>query len=73
MRGPFKPTLLRFTESIAACGIPKRPSGLRTGVTSTDSHSIGTLATAKIFCTAAEISGPIPSPGINVTFFAPDA
>lgn len=27
----------------------------------------GTLATAKIFWTAAEISGPIPSPGIKVT------
>lgn len=26
-----------------------------------------TPAVSKIFCTAVEISGPIPSPGINVT------
>lgn len=37
-----------------------------TGVTSTVSQSIGTPAAWKIFCTAAEISGPIPSPGISV-------
>jgi len=29
-------------ESMAACGIPNLPSGPFTGVTSTDSHSIGT-------------------------------
>jgi hypothetical protein len=39
-----------------------------TGVTSTDSHSMGTLAAAKIFCTEAEISGPMPSPGMRVHF-----
>lgn len=45
----------------------------RTGVTSTDSHSSGTWAAVKICCTAAEISGPMPSPGISVTFFTSDA
>lgn len=44
-----------------------------TGVTSTVSHSIGTFAAVKIFWTAAEISGPIPSPGINVIFRTSDA
>lgn len=29
--GPFRPILLRFTLSIAACGIPKRPSGFYKG------------------------------------------
>lgn len=27
INGPFKPTLLRLTESIAPCGIPNFPSG----------------------------------------------
>lgn len=40
--GPFSPTLFLFIESIASCGIPNLPSGYLTGVTSTDSHSIGT-------------------------------
>lgn len=71
IRGPFNPIWFRLTESIADCGIPNRPSGFLTGVTSTLSHSMGTLAAANIFCTAAEISGPIPSPGINVTFLTP--
>lgn len=44
-----------------------------TGVTSTQSHSIGTFAAVKIFWTAAEISGPIPSPGISVILRTSDA
>ncbi|KAH9526724.1 hypothetical protein DERF_000788 [Dermatophagoides farinae] len=65
--GPLRPILLRCTDSIAFSGIEKRPSGPLTGVTSTRSHSIGTLAAAKIFSTDSDISGPIPSPGIIVT------
>ena len=66
-------------DAIAASGIAVLPS-LRIGVTSTDSHLIGaysiinsvidsrtTFAAAKIFSTDSDISGPIPSPGINVT------
>lgn len=44
-----------------------------TGVTSTVSHSMGTPAVLKIFCTAAEISGPMPSPGIRVIFLISEA
>jgi hypothetical protein len=128
MSGPFRPIVFLFTESMAPWGIPNFPSGPFTGVTSTDSHWIGTYpegtnkeklqtsdihvtqhithvkyinygfavaldisticinteykdacnvslkiedgitwAAAKIFWTAAEISGPIPSPGMSVT------
>jgi hypothetical protein len=42
--GPFKPTLFLLTESMAFCGMWKRPSGPLTGVTSTDSQVRGTYA-----------------------------
>lgn len=57
---------------MAACGIPIFPSACLTGVTSTVSHWIGTFAATKICWTAAEISGPIPSPGIRVTLRTSD-
>ena len=41
-KGPFSPTPCLWTESIAACGMWKFPSGPLTGVTSTGSQSIGT-------------------------------
>jgi len=69
-RGPFRPILFFSTDSIALGGIPNFPSGYFTGVTSTTSHSMGTFAAAKIFWTEAEISGPIPSPGMRVTVVA---
>lgn len=40
-----------------------------TGVTSTDSQLIGTPAASKIFWTLDEISGPIPSPEIDIELF----
>jgi len=67
INGPFNPIVFLLTESMAAWGIPNFPSIPRTGVTSTGSQEIGTWAAAKIFWTAAEISGPIPSPGMRVT------
>ena len=46
--GLLRPILFRFTESMASFGIPIVPSGFLTGVTSTGSHSMGTLAAANI-------------------------
>lgn len=66
--GPFKPILVELTESIAFCGMRNLPSTPLTGVTSTGSHSIGALAASNIFITLEDISDPIPSPGIRVTF-----
>lgn len=43
-------------------GIRKIPSSPLIGVTSTASHLIGAFAASNIFCTAEDISGPIPSP-----------
>ena len=65
--GPFNPILVELTESIAFCGMRNLPSTPLTGVTSTESHSIGALAASNILITLADISLPIPSPGINVT------
>uniref|UniRef100_A0A6B0UHY5 Putative secreted protein n=1 Tax=Ixodes ricinus TaxID=34613 RepID=A0A6B0UHY5_IXORI len=67
MRGPLRPILFLLTESMAFCGMPNLPSGPLTGVTSTTSHWIGTPAVLKISWTEAEISGPMPSPGMSVT------
>jgi hypothetical protein len=66
--GPFKPILVDSTESIAFWGILIVPSAPRIGVTSTGSQSIGAPAASNIFITLADISLPIPSPGIKVTF-----
>lgn len=66
--GPLRPILVALTESIAFCGIRNLPSTPLTGVTSTGSQEIGALAASNILITLAEISLPIPSPGINVTF-----
>lgn len=41
------------------------------GLTSQDSHSMGTFAALKIFFTDLEISGPIPSPSMNETVYLP--
>lgn len=63
---------------MASCGIVVRPSGSKTGLTSTSVQEIGTyknqytkytqylytFAALKTVFTELEISGPIPSPGI---------
>jgi len=67
-RGPFKPIFVALTESMARCGMRNFPSTPLTGVTSTASHWIGAPAASKIFSTLADISLPIPSPGMSVTF-----
>lgn len=65
-RGPFNATRFLFTLSIASSGMTVLPF-FNCGVTSTGSHSIGTFAAVKMSLTDFEISGPIPSPSINVT------
>ena len=67
---PLRATLFLLTLNRASSGIVVTPS-FKKGVTSTSSQTIGTLFAAKIFLTAAEISGPIPSPGIIVTIWLP--
>ena len=67
--GPLSPMRVAPTDSITLLGMRILPSTPLTGVTSTGSHSIGALAASNIFCTLADISGPMPSPGISVTFF----
>jgi peptidoglycan/LPS O-acetylase OafA/YrhL len=69
-RGPLRATVFLRTLVMAASGIAVLPS-LSMGVTSTGSHSIGTLDAAKIDRTESEISGPMPSPGISVTVYLP--
>lgn len=63
---PFRPTLFLWTEVITSSETPV------SALTLTDSQSIGALAALKMSCTAFEISGPIPSPGMSVmTFLSP--
>lgn len=69
-KGPFRATKFRCTLSMASSGMTVLPS-LSVGVTSTDSHSMGVFAAAKMSFTDCEISGPIPSPSISVTVYFP--
>lgn len=62
-RIPFKPNLLRFRDardslkSSSECLFP-----VSTPLTSTCSHSIGTLSALKMVLTDSATSAPIPSP-----------
>ena len=58
-RGPFKATVLPLMLLIASSGITVFPF-FKMGVTSTSSHTIGTLAAEKIDLTDSAISAPIP-------------
>ena len=69
---PLRPSLLRLSEAIdylnssSVCFPP-----VSTPVTSTCSHSIGTLSALKISLTDSETSAPTPSPSILIRIFAP--
>jgi hypothetical protein len=58
-RGPFKATVLPLMLLMASSGITVFPF-FKMGVTSTSSHTIGTLAAEKIDLTDSAISAPIP-------------
>mmetsp|Transcript_7690 Transcript_7690/g.24166 ORF Transcript_7690/g.24166 Transcript_7690/m.24166 type:complete len:214 (-) Transcript_7690:49-690(-) len=65
--GPFSPTLFRITLLSASSEI-RSPPGVTACVEMVwYSQSMGTPAASKIWTTASEISGPIPSPGKMVT------
>lgn len=66
-KGPFKPIPVSRRRAMVSGGIPIRPSGSLVGVTGTMSQVMGTFAALKTFCTASEISGPMPSPGMRLT------
>lgn len=60
---PFKPSLLRLREAIDSWNNSSEClSPVSTPVTSTCSHSIGTLSALKIVLTDSATSAPIPSP-----------
>src|ERR1039458_9779608 len=67
MSGPFNAMRLRRVESRTAAGGTPFVSLRMVSLSGWRSHWTGAHAAAKTFCTAAAISGPMPSPAIKVT------
>ena len=69
---PFKPILFRFSDAMdslkssSECLSPES-----TPLTSTCSHSIGTLSALKTVLTDSATSAPMPSPGMSVAVYLP--
>ena len=64
--GPLRPTVLRSIESSSAWGsvVPWRSRAVTPA--SCRSHSISAPEAVRIRTTAADTSGPMPSPGMSV-------
>ena len=65
--GPLSATRFRRTESITSSGSEEPPKSWAWPPTTNRSHSMWTPAASMMRSTAAETSGPMPSPGISVT------
>ena len=65
--GPLMATLVSLTESMTACGSGVPYFSMTSAPASTSIHSICTPVAATATLVAAMISGPIPSPGMQVT------
>ena len=65
--GPFNATRFRRTDSMTSSGSDDPDKSCAGPPTTNLSHSIRTPAASTMRTTAAQTSGPMPSPGINVT------
>src|ERR1700733_2558457 len=67
--GPFNPTRVRSRLSRTSCGNETPALRITSSFSSTTSHSIATPVASTARRAAEETSGPIPSPGIKVTWW----
>src|SRR5215472_6833992 len=65
--GPFKPMPVRSIDSVSALGMYSPYLANASEPAANDSHSILTPEASTMRVAARVTSGPIPSPGINVT------
>ena len=66
VHGPLIATLLRFTASMVASGSGVPYLSMHPAPASASSHSISAPLAATTCCIAADVSVPMPSPGMSV-------